>query len=48
MRKTYLFMMVSLDGFFEGPDHDLYKLALPLQHQRSLPLPLRYLPVATQ
>jgi len=24
MRKTYLFMMVSLDGFFEGPDHDLY------------------------
>jgi len=24
MRKTYLFMMVSLDGFFEGPDHDIY------------------------
>ena len=24
MRKTYLFMMVSLDGFFLGPDHDLY------------------------
>jgi len=23
MRKTYLFMMVSLDGFFEGLDHDL-------------------------
>lgn len=23
MRKAYLFMMVSLDGFFEGPDHDL-------------------------
>ncbi len=23
MRKVYLFMMVSLDGFFEGPDHDL-------------------------
>ena len=23
MRTTYLFMMVSLDGFFEGPDHDL-------------------------
>ncbi len=24
MPKTYLFMMVCLDGFFEGPDHDLY------------------------
>jgi len=24
MRKTYVFMMVSVDGFFEGPDHDLY------------------------
>ena len=24
MRKTYLFMMISIDGFFEGPDHDLY------------------------
>jgi dihydrofolate reductase len=23
MPKTYLFMMVSLDGFFEGPDHSL-------------------------
>jgi dihydrofolate reductase len=23
MRKAYLFMMVSLDGFFEGPDHDI-------------------------
>jgi len=23
MRKMYLFMMVSLDGFFEGPGHDL-------------------------
>lgn len=23
MRKVYLFMMVSLDGFFEGPGHDL-------------------------
>jgi len=23
MRKAYLFMMVSLDGFFEGPNHDL-------------------------
>ena len=23
MPKTYLFMMVSLDGFFEGPNHDL-------------------------
>ncbi len=23
MRKAYLFMMVSLDGYFEGPGHDL-------------------------
>jgi dihydrofolate reductase len=23
MRKMFLFMMVSLDGFFEGPNHDL-------------------------
>lgn len=23
MRKIYLFMMVSLDGFFEGPNHEL-------------------------
>ncbi len=23
MRKVFLFMMVSLDGYFEGPDHDL-------------------------
>lgn len=23
MRKIYLFMMISADGFFEGPDHDL-------------------------
>jgi len=23
MKKVYLFMMVSLDGFFEGVDHDL-------------------------
>lgn len=23
MRNTFLFMMVSLDGFFEGPNHDL-------------------------
>lgn len=23
MRKLFLFMMVSLDGYFEGPDHDL-------------------------
>ncbi len=23
MRKVYLFMMVSLDGYFEGPGHDL-------------------------
>lgn len=23
MRKTFLFMMVSLDGYFEGNDHDL-------------------------
>jgi dihydrofolate reductase len=23
MRKIFLFMMVSLDGYFEGPDHDL-------------------------
>jgi len=23
MRKIILFMMVSLDGYFEGPDHDL-------------------------
>ena len=23
MRKTFLFMMVSVDGFFEGPNHDL-------------------------
>jgi dihydrofolate reductase len=23
MTKTYLFLMVSLDGFFEGPGHDL-------------------------
>src|SRR5579863_8404662 len=23
MRKIFLFMMVSLDGFFEGPEHDL-------------------------
>jgi dihydrofolate reductase len=23
MRKTFLFMMVSLDGYFEGKDHDL-------------------------
>ena len=22
-RKLFLFMMVSLDGFFEGPDHDI-------------------------
>lgn len=24
MRKLFAFNMVSLDGFFEGPDHDLY------------------------
>jgi dihydrofolate reductase len=23
MRKIFLFMMVSLDGYFEGPEHDL-------------------------
>ena len=23
MRKIFLFMMVSLDGYFEGPDHEL-------------------------
>ena len=23
MRKVYLFMMLSLDGYFEGPDHDI-------------------------
>ena len=23
MRKLFLFMMISLDGYFEGPDHDL-------------------------
>jgi dihydrofolate reductase len=23
MRKIYMFMMLSLDGFFEGPNHDL-------------------------
>lgn len=23
MRKTYLFMSLSLDGYFEGPDHDI-------------------------
>src|ERR1700742_4338844 len=23
MRKIFLFMMVSLDGYIEGPDHDL-------------------------
>jgi dihydrofolate reductase len=23
MRKVFLFMMVSLDGFFEGPNHEL-------------------------
>lgn len=23
MRKIFLFMMTSLDGYFEGPDHDL-------------------------
>ena len=23
MRKVYLFMMISLDGYFEGPNHDL-------------------------
>jgi len=23
MRKVFLFMMVSLDGYFEGPNHDL-------------------------
>lgn len=23
MRKIYLFMMMSLDGYFEGPNHDL-------------------------
>lgn len=23
MRKIFLFMVLSLDGFFEGPDHDL-------------------------
>lgn len=23
MRKLYLFMMMSLDGYFEGPNHDL-------------------------
>jgi dihydrofolate reductase len=23
MRKVFLFMMVTLDGFFEGPDHDI-------------------------
>jgi dihydrofolate reductase len=23
MRKLYLFMMLSLDGYFEGPNHDL-------------------------
>ena len=24
MRKVFLFMMISLDGFFEGPNHDLF------------------------
>jgi len=24
MKKAYLFMMISLDGYFEGPDHDLH------------------------
>lgn len=24
MRNLYLFNMVSLDGFFEGPDRDIY------------------------
>ena len=23
MRKLYLFMSLSLDGYFEGPDHDI-------------------------
>lgn len=23
MRKAYVFMMISLDGYFEGPNHDL-------------------------
>ncbi len=23
MRKIFLFMLISLDGYFEGPDHDL-------------------------
>ena len=23
MRKVFLFMMVSLDGYFEGPNHEL-------------------------
>ena len=23
MRKTFLFMMTTLDGYFEGPDHDI-------------------------
>ena len=23
MRKVFLFMMVTLDGFFEGPDHEI-------------------------
>ena len=23
MRKLFLFMMISLDGFFEGPNHEI-------------------------
>src|SRR5580700_4348164 len=23
MRKAFLFMMITLDGYFEGPDHDI-------------------------
>ena len=23
MRKVFLFMMVTLDGFFEGPNHEI-------------------------
>src|SRR5947209_10419686 len=23
LRKVFLFMMVTMDGFFEGPDHDI-------------------------
>ncbi len=34
MRKIYLFMMVSLDGFFEGLDHDLSWHNVDLQFER--------------